>query len=77
MSQAKVDDYKEHKKNRTEELQKEKRRKILVRVILIVVAAVIVFWIVFSCHRYYQNHRETKIYNVNTTAIDSFLIDLE
>ncbi len=73
MSQAKVDEYKVHKKNRKQEMAKAKQRRILVRIVLILVLAVIVFWVVFSAYRYYQANKETNIITVNTSAISDYL----
>ncbi len=75
MSQAKVDAHKEEKKNRQQEMQKAKHRRILVRVVLILVVIVIAFWVVFSIVRYYQANREITPITVNMSAITNYLND--
>ena len=54
MSQAKVDRYKEEKKNRKQTIKKEKRNRVLGRTLGVVIAAAIVCWIGFSGYSYYQ-----------------------
>ena len=46
MSQAKVDRYKEEKKNRKQTMKKEKRNRVLARSLGVVIAAAVVCWIV-------------------------------
>lgn len=72
MSQAKVDRYKEEKKNRGKVLQKQKREEMLMKAAGAVVAVVLVGWIGFSA---YQNvHVEpAHTYQVKTDAMDEYL----
>ena len=57
MSQAKVDRYKEEKKNRKQTIKKEKRNRVLGRTLGVVIAAAIVCWIGFSGYSYYQEKK--------------------
>ena len=61
MSQAKVDAYKQQKKNRDKMMKREKRIMVLERLLVIVVAAAIVFWIGFSIYRYNDSRTEKEI----------------
>lgn len=72
MSQAKVDRYKEEKKNRAKIMKKEKREMLLLKAAGTLVAVALVGWIGFSV---YQNvHVEpAHTYQVKTEALDNYL----
>ena len=72
MSQAKVDRYKEEKKNRKQTIKKEKRNRVLGRTLGVVIAAAIVCWIGFSGYSYYQ---ETKT-ELSMTALNEYMSNL-
>lgn len=78
MSQAKVDRYKEEKKNRSKIMKKQKMEWLLTKVALGVFGVVVVGWAGVSV---YQNVTakpqnatvETESYTVNTSALDDYL----
>lgn len=78
MSQAKVDRYKEEKKNRDKIMKKQKMEWLLTKVVLGVFGVVVVGWAGVSV---YQNVTakpqsatvETESYTVNTSALDDYL----
>ena len=76
MSQAKVDRYKEEKKNRKQTIKKEKRNRILARTIGVVVVAAIVCWIGFSGYSYYQEKKPMTKTELSTTALSDYLSGL-
>lgn len=81
MSQAKVDRYKEEKRNREKIIKKQKREWMLTKVGMSVVALVIVAWVGISV---YQNvtapdaadAADLPTYTVKTEALDDYLYDL-
>ena len=75
MSQAKVDKYKEQKKNRDKIMKREKRERILAEVIVCVVVAVLIGWAGYS---FYQNHKPTVVntYTVDGTALNDYMSEL-
>lgn len=84
MSQAKVDRYKEEKRNRAQIIKKQKREWLAVKASLSLVALVMVAWVGFSVYRV-MNPADTTTpvdkptYTVDTAAIDDFMdtLDLE
>ena len=85
MSQAKVDRYKEEKKNRAKIMAKEKREWMMVKLGGGLLAVVLVGWIGASVYYNATNKPETAtetqvekpVYTVNTTALDDYLGGLE
>lgn len=73
MSQAKVDRYKEQKKNRKQEVKKQKRKKAALKVIGVLVCIAIVVWIGFSGYNYHQKNRPIETTQINLDAITSYL----
>ncbi|MCD7922379.1 MAG: hypothetical protein LUG27_08120 [Clostridiales bacterium] len=73
MSQAKVDRYKEQKKNRQQEIKKEKQRKVLTRVIGAVVVVAIAVWVGYSGYSVYQSNKGIETVTVNTSGITDYL----
>jgi hypothetical protein len=78
MSQAKVDRYKEEKKNRQKNLKKEKRHENLLKACGVLVACVIVGWVGYSGYSAYSGSTvaEGKTYSVDTTSLDNFMNNL-
>ncbi len=60
MSQKKVDQYKEYKKNREQILAKEKRVQKIWRIAGIVVAALLVLWLGFSIYNSVTRAKEDE-----------------
>lgn len=77
MSQAKVDRYKEEKKNRKEIMAKEKRNNTLRVVAGGVVVVALLGWIGVSGYNWYQASQPLETIYVDTTAIDDYMADLE
>lgn len=77
MSQAKVDRYKESKKNRKQEVAKAKRNKILARIITPIVVIAIIAWIGYSGYQYYQEQKPTTTTDVNVSALSDYLNTLQ
>ncbi|MCD8109642.1 MAG: hypothetical protein LUE14_06025 [Clostridiales bacterium] len=73
MSQAKVDRYKEQKKNRQQEIKKAKQRKVLTRVIGAVVVVAIAVWVGYSGYSVYQSNKGIETVTVNTSGITDYL----
>lgn len=81
MSQAKVDRYKEEKRNRDQIIKKQKREWMLTKLGLSVVAVVMVVWVGVSVYNNVTAPDETtteslETYTVDTTALDEYLYDL-
>ncbi len=79
MSQAKVDRYKEEKKNRAKLIQKEKRQLAAMKAGVSVVAIALVAWVGVSIYNGMQPDEsavEKPNYTVNTSALDDFITDL-
>lgn len=81
MSQAKVDRYKESKKNRKAEVQKARRNKMLATTISTIVILAVVVWIGYSGYTYFgkqkaENQTVTTT-EVNTDAITDYMGSLE
>lgn len=77
MSQAKVDRYKEAKKNRKEIMAKEKRQQALMKVIGGAVVVVLVAWIGVSGYNMYEANKPLETVYVDTTAIDDYMTTLD
>ena len=75
MSQAKVDKYKEQKKNRDKIMKREKRERILAEVIVGVVVVALIGW---AGDSFYQNHKPTVVntYTVDGTALTDYMSEL-
>ncbi len=73
MSQAKVDRYKEEKKNRKREVQKTKRQQRLVKVIVPIIVIVIAAWIIYSGVTFYQEQRPVSEVQVDLSAISDYM----
>lgn len=75
MSQAKVDRYKEEKKNREKIMKKEKRNSRLMKLGGTVIAVVLVGWIGYSVYLNATNKAvgSGATYSVDTAAVEDFL----
>lgn len=80
MSQAKVDRYKEEKRNRAKIIRKQKREWMAVKAGMSLVALVMVAWVGVSVYQALTPEdqvTEKPTYTVNTAAIDDFMSDLD
>ena len=73
MSQAKVDRYKEEKRNRKKEIQKAKRHRKLSKIIIPVIVIAIVAWIAYSGVTFYQEQKPMTELSVDLSAINDYL----
>lgn len=76
MSQAKVDRYKEEKKNRKEAQAKAKRNALLTKICGGVIAAALVVWLGYSAVVTYQDSVNGGTVTVDTTALDEYMSEL-
>lgn len=78
MSQAKVDRYKEEKKNRQKLMKKEKRHERILKLCGLAVAVVAVVWIGYSGYNSIISNGESegKTYAVDVAALDDFMNNL-
>ena len=84
MSQAKVDRYKEEKRNRAQNMKKAKRQAMITKLCGVVIAAAFVFWIGYSVVSGLTKKEVeetasnvvtemTGTYHVDTAPLDDFL----
>lgn len=76
MSQAKVDRYKEEKKNRKATQAKAKRNALLAKVCGGIVTAALVVWLGYSAVATYQQSVNSGTVTVDTTALDEYTSEL-
>lgn len=76
MSQEKVNQYKENKKNRKEIEKKAKQKAKITKICAGVVAAVLVIWLGYSAVVTIQN-AEGPAVTVDTTAVSEYVNNLE
>lgn len=80
MSQAKVDRYKEEKKNRKQIIKKEKRQWAMIQAGLGIFAVVLVAWAGAAVYQGVTAPAETTgeltTYTVNTGALDDYMAEL-
>lgn len=82
MSQAKVDRYKEEKKNRKKIMRKEKIENTILKISGWVVCAAVVVWIGFSAVNASKSSssdtaQETTAYTLDTSALDDYMSSLQ
>ena len=77
MSQAKVDRYKEDKKNRKEIMAKEKRQRTLGALAGGILAVVLVGWIGVSGYNMYQANKPLETVYVDMTELDNYMTNLD
>ncbi len=73
MSQAKVDRYKEEKKNRKKTMKKAKRKKTAVKILCVAVCIAFVAWIGYSGYKVYQKNKPVVKTEVNLDATTDYL----
>ena len=80
MSQAKVDRYKEEKRNRAKIIKKQKRQWMATKLGMYLVGLVLVAWVGVSVYNGVTTKDASEIekptYTVDTTALDDFMTDL-
>lgn len=76
MSQAKVDRYKEEKKNRKKEVAKVKRKRRAARIIIPVAVIAVAAWIAYSGITFYQEQQPVTVTDVNISAISDYISGL-
>lgn len=79
MSQAKVDRYKEEKRNRAKIIKKQKREWMAVKAGMSLVAIIMVAWVGVSVYQFLTPEdavTEKPSYTIDTAAIDDFMTDL-
>ena len=76
MSQAKVDRYKEEKKNRRKIMAKEKRVRIASYAAACVVAVGVLGWAGYSGYRAYENNKPVETIYTNLDAISDYMTSL-
>lgn len=75
MSQAKVDRYKEEKKNRQKIMKKQKLENALLKLGGTLVAVALVGWLGFSVYQTVTSSKDavSNTYSVDTAAVDEYL----
>lgn len=76
MSQEKVNQYKENKKNRKEIEKKAKQKKMITKICAGVIGAVLVIWLGYSAVVTIQN-AEGPAVTVDTAAVSEYVNNLE
>jgi cell division septal protein FtsQ len=76
MSQEKVNQYKENKKNRKEIEKKAKQKSMIAKVVAGVIGAVLVVWLGYSAVVTIQN-AEGPAVTVDSSAISEYVTNLE
>ena len=77
MSQAKVERYKEAKKNRKETIAREKKNKLLSKAALAVVCVALLGWIGVSAVQVYENSKPMETIYTDLTALDDYMAGLD
>lgn len=77
MSQAKVDRYKEQKKNRKQILKRQKRNRFLAYSAATVIAAGIIGWAGYSVYQVYDENRPETYTEVDMTALNDYYNNME
>lgn len=73
MSQQKVDRYKKEKYSRKQQLQKEKRQRLLYRILGSIAAIAVVCWIGLSIHARVQANKPVTYTEVDLNAISDYM----
>jgi len=73
MSQQKVDRYKKEKYNRKQQLQKEKRQRLLYRIFGGIAAIAVVCWIGLSINARVQANKPVSYTEVDLNAISGYM----
>ena len=76
MSQAKVDRYKEQKKNRKKIMKKEKCKAFLGRTVGVLICVAILGWAGWSCWNLYESKKPASYTEVNMDAISDYYTNI-
>ena len=77
MSQAKVERYKEEKRNRKETMERDKKKRMVSTAALAVVGVVLLGWIGTSAYQVYENSKPMETIYTDLTALDDYMAGLE
>ncbi len=77
MSQAKVDRYKEQKKNRKQIMKREKMENTIRKCVVVAVAIVLIGWIGYSAYGSYTSNQPKQTAEVDYTALSDLWTNLE
>lgn len=77
MSQAKVERYKEEKRNRKETMARDKKKRMVSTAALAVVGVVLLGWIGTSAYQVYENSKPMETIYTDLTALDDYMSGLE
>lgn len=77
MSQAKVDRYKEEKKNRKKNMRREKRNHYIGCTVAILIAAGLVGWAGYSIYLGYESSRPASYTEVDMSALTDYYSNLQ
>lgn len=77
MSQAKVERYKEEKRNRKETMARDKRKRMASMAALGVVCVALLGWIGTSAYQVYENSKPVETIYADLTALDDYMAGLE
>ncbi len=84
MSQAKVDRYKEQKKNRKKIMAKEKREWFLTQAFLVILGLVIIVWVAIAGYQAVTTPTadtdtavESTTYTIDSSALEDYLSSIE
>lgn len=77
MSQAKVERYKEEKKNRKETMAREKRKHMAGVAAACVVGVALLGWIGVSGYQAYENSKPMETIYTDLTALDDYMATLD
>ena len=72
MSQAKVDRYKEEKKNRKEIIRKEKSKQLARRAVVSLLGLALVGWLGYSAYNMYETNKPKDTAEVDYTAVTDY-----
>lgn len=77
MSQAKVERYKEEKRNRKEIMAREKRKNMASMAVVGVIGVALLGWIGVSAYQVYENNKPMETIYADLTALDEYMAGLD
>lgn len=77
MSQAKVDRYKEQKKNRKKIMRREKRNHYLGCTVAVIIVAGLIGWAGYSIHTNYEKNKPVSYTEVDMSALNDYYSNLQ
>ena len=77
MSQAKVERYKEEKRNRKETMAREKRKQMATMAVVGVVSVALLGWIGTSAYQVYENSKPMETVYVDLSELDNYMTVLD